>query len=578
MLNDKDWGTVYRTGDQDLFSDFYSPAFASSIRYDRAVGFFSSRLLSAALQGVSKFLKREGKIRLVIGSPLEPDEYVALQHGTTLEQHVEHLDAKLFSLLQKGDSLENKRLEILAWMVATNSIEIKYALRLKGMYHEKIGIFSDEEGDQLVFLGSANETPSAMMSDFNAESIMVFPSWKPELFEAYGKPCVDSFEELWRGRKADTYTIDVKSETYRKIAEYASNEIKNIYQVDEQSLHQKVISQAKKQKRNQPYVPEFLNGNRFLIKKFQRNALTAWKQDGYHGILKLATGSGKTITAIYGAIRLYEATKKLALVISVPYVELANQWSNVLGGFGINPIRCYEQTNLWTSKLENTINLFNSDRIDFFACVVVNKSLTGYSFQTLMERMPERHSMFIGDECHNHGSSNIANKLPEARFKLGLSATPFRADSDEDELPFPDYAKDNILKYYQQISYEYNLSDAINDGVLCQYHYHIVPVHLDDEEFEEYSELTRKIGKILAEGEEPSSNEFLTMLFGKRTRLLGGVASKLTELKRIAHQIPESKRDHTIFYCGEGRNYLEDDPESIIDNVTRVLNGGGWRI
>jgi len=45
-FKDIDWNSVYRTGENDLYNDFYVKALSECVKYDRAVGYFSSELLS----------------------------------------------------------------------------------------------------------------------------------------------------------------------------------------------------------------------------------------------------------------------------------------------------------------------------------------------------------------------------------------------------------------------------------------------------------------------------------------------------------------------------------------------------
>lgn len=42
-LKDLELKSVYRTGNDDLYSKFYSPVLSKAIKYDRAVGFFLQR-------------------------------------------------------------------------------------------------------------------------------------------------------------------------------------------------------------------------------------------------------------------------------------------------------------------------------------------------------------------------------------------------------------------------------------------------------------------------------------------------------------------------------------------------------
>ena len=573
-LRSESWKPVYRTGDDDLFLDFYSKAFGCSVSYDRAVGFFSSRLLAAAFQGVSKFISNNGKIRLIIGSPLEEEEFMALQHGETLRTILSEHDRKLRAIFEPGDTLDKKRLKILAWMFSVHAIEIRYAFRRKGMYHEKIGIFYDEEGNSIVFQGSANETPSAMMKDSNAESIMVFRSWEKEIFESYGASCVNSFEELWNGQQHQTITVDILSETYKQLASIGDDYKQDVFSIDEEFDYLANLELKKHRKHGEPYIPETIGGTVFSVRQHQRDALTAWKRNGYQGILQLATGAGKTITSIYGAVKIFEATKRLALIVSVPYIDLANQWVSVLEEFGITSLKCYESSSSWSLKFDRFINLFNGKSIRFLCVVVVNRTLVSDNFQSRIKRISDNDKLFIGDECHNHGSNLIRSNLPEAKYRIGLSATPYRSDEDEIESPFPNYAKKNIISYYQSVCYEYDLEDAINDGILTPYNYYIVPVEMTLEEHEEYRDLTRKIANALSSNGE--SSQQLTMLCGQRSRLLGGLSGKPIALKEILSTVSPSDKQHTLFYCGEGKLYNSD--EQAIHKVSKVLSNSGWRI
>ena len=58
--------------------------------------------------------------------------------------------------------------------------------------------------------------------------------------------------------------------------------------------------------------------------------------------------------------------------------------------------------------------------------IVVNKSLLSEKFREISNLIKDKNMgcLFIGDECHEYRSSNIEN-LPDARYRLGLSATPF---------------------------------------------------------------------------------------------------------------------------------------------------------
>lgn len=586
-LIELDLKSVYRSGDQNLFTELYLPILKIAVSYDRAVGFFSAATLESNLQGISQIVKSNGKIRLIIGHPLEEKEFEAVKQGYELRSLVENLDEKLISILNTTPGHANTSIKILISLIASSRLEIKYALRKKGMYHEKIGIVRDFEGNKVAFHGSANETIYGLSEGYNAESVSVFKSWNPEIYKEYGQRYEDGFEALWRGEQLNTMTLSVPSETYETISKLSvgkeafTDEEKyvkygelynNFFNVDHPI--------------NIPFVPENINGKTFAIYGHQRKAIQSWISNAYKGILQLSTGSGKTITSIYALTKVYEKRKRAklntVLIVSVPYQELAKQWVDNLQEFNIYPVKCWRSKSEWHSDLKNNITDLKMGVKDFFAIVVVNRTMENNEFKIQLEKINRDEKFFIGDECHNHGSSITNSSLPDAYYRLGLSATPFRADNDEVDSLFPNEAKTRILDYYKTIAAEYSLGDAINDGVLCEYNYHIIPVYLDEAEEEEYEYLSKEIGKLIsgaASEKNSSSSGKFTALCGKRSRLLGGAKGKLVALRELLRGYPMADRKHSLFYCGEGSYLLEEDDlynSKIIESVSKELNLAGW--
>jgi len=238
---------VYRTGKDDLYNDFYKPALSASVSYDRAVGFFNSEILSINISGVSHLVKSNGTMRLLIGDPLAEDEFDAVKHGMLLKEVSNNLSQKLEDfLLNHGN---DKRLQLLSLLIASGRLEIKFALRRQGMYHEKIGIFRDRDSNTVVFQGSANETPHGMIATLNAESISVYKSWEPEIFSIYGVEFIEGFERLWNNLEENTVVLDVPSTTYQRISEKVSSEaysIENIEDIEELLEGDRVIREKPK--------------------------------------------------------------------------------------------------------------------------------------------------------------------------------------------------------------------------------------------------------------------------------------------------------------------------------------------
>ena len=578
--------SVYRTENNNLYSEFYRPILSCAVKYDRAVGFFSSSILTSSLKGISRIVQSNGYIRLIIGHPLERDEYEIIKNSSS--QKKQDLISKYIDDLldmMKSEESNNQRLLILGYLISINKIEIKYALRRKGMYHEKIGIVYDDENNIVVFQGSANETPSAFFEDINSECISVYKSWNEEIFNDYGNEYINAFENLWNNQNKNTLTIDVLSKQYEKINEFIkSNIIKDTNPLDLEKIFTTLdneIEEKNSNNDNTPELPKHIGIHSFKVRDHQKVALRKWKANEFKGILKHATGSGKTITALYALTKIFEAMQKsnqpLCVIISVPYIDLANQWVKEANTFNIIPIRCYENKNQWYDNLKVKTSLFQLNQIPFICILVVNKTLVSSDFKDLISKIPSRNLMLIGDECHRHGAEETNKSLPDARFRLGLSATPFIDDEDEIDSPFTNYAKENLLNYYECIVDEYDLENAINDNILTSYEYHIIPTYLTFEEQEEYDSLSYEIGKILSQSDgKLKKNEAtrLAILSSQRSRLLGSAVNKLTTLNSLIKSISPDERKLSLVYVGEGRN---NEDNKIIDEVSKILRSNNWK-
>ncbi|MBE0470964.1 MAG: DEAD/DEAH box helicase family protein [Methyloprofundus sp.] len=585
-MKEIEWSGVYRTELVNIFEAFYKPALERAVQYDRAVGYFSSQALISNLKGLSGLVKNKGKMRLIIGHPLEEDEFESVRKGRELARILKEKEKDLEEIISNVKEKHRARLELLSYLIASDRLEVKFAFRKKGMYHEKIGIIYDNEKNNIVFSGSSNETIYGLTPEYNAESISVYRSWDEHAYKMYGREFVESFEKLWNGKQVNTVTVSVPSDMYSKISKSIPVNANNIDKIIMDEISSEMEDYILKGSASEePEIPKMLNGKEFEIRKHQLNAMTKWKENDFTGIFKLSTGSGKTITAIYSAVKIFKARSskgyKTTLIVSVPYKELAKQWIDNLENFNIKAIRCWDSYSAWYNKLGSEIMAYNKGAIDFLALVVVNRTMEGHYFKSLIKSIDSSGVIFIGDECHNHGSTKTAESLPNARYRIGLSATPFRSDEDEIDSPFPQTAKENIIGYYGDIVSEYSLGDAINDGVLCEYEYHIIPVYLTAEEQEQYEELSLRISALINKVSIGGcANEAeLTSLCGKRSRLLGSAENKLIALSEIALKINPENRKYTLFYCGEGKMDAEnsDDNIRVIEKVSQTLSCAGWK-
>lgn len=560
--------SVYRAESDSLVSDFYLPFLARTRTYRRAVGYFSSSSLVEASRGLSGLIKNHGVMQLIIGNPLTDEDWNAIQDGNRLEALKEQLQAKLESILNSaGDSRTSNAFDLLSWMVATGAIEIKYAFCSGGMYHEKLGEFSNELNEKIVFHGSANESANALLPSKNFESIAVYPSWRHDIFSEYGSPFSEGFDRLWSNSAKNVLTVPVPSEFYKRLHGFRTNNLPPDLTLERDIIEQELIQLRSEVER--PCTPAIFNGCRYAIREHQKQALERWASSDYIGIFALATGAGKTVTVLHAAARFFEQGVRFVFVVAVPYVVLAEQWSNVMSIFGMRPIRAWGSHEQWRRDLQLKLSMFRTKAVNFISVIVVNDTLCSDNFQQFIKELNPNELFFVGDECHHHGTSTVETYIPTAaRYKVGLSATPWN--------PMEHERKRILSSLYGEVCAEYTLADAMKDGVLCPYNYRVVFVSFDDDEELEYETLSKQIAALLAQYLATRDSEYKVRLeatAGRRLRLVGSVRDKYRQLGVLVRSL-SNRVQHSLIYAGEGEHVLDqsstDNPRNI-DKVTRIL-------
>lgn len=576
MLKDLDLQPTYESEVDNILRDFYIPALSNAKIYWRLSAYFNVQSLFLAAEGISELLRNNGKMQLVLGNELPREDYESIRLGYERRAN-ENVFERLEEELQGIESgLFHRRMETITELVKLGRLEIKVAHRPHGgIFHKKIGILTDEEGDSISFDGSLNETYSGYVQSRNAESINVFSSWAGEPVIDYHRSHKKQFERYWEDTFEHTKVlnfIDADQKSLIKILDRATLEYKikrpEIFDLDEVDIFDLEAPFAPKT----PVIPKNLNGHEFKIMCHQSAALKSWKDNNLRGIFALATGSGKTITSIYGLSKLFEQSENLFVVIAVPYQNLADQWAEILALFNVEPLLCYKRKDLWYESFQSAIFSYNNGNLDFHCSIVVNKTLLSADYSNLLKTLrQDGNFLFIGDECHHHNTTRFKSHLPtNSNYRMGLSATPYHYLDEE--------KNDNLEDFYGSIVAEYSLSDAITAKVLTPYEYHPVLVELTEDEVEEYNLLSLKIAQIYS-SENKSYAQALNSLLLKRSRLIGSAENKTSALRELlSSQNPEP---HSLFYCGDGWVDSEDeidDDYSVkqIDAVTLIASDFGF--
>lgn len=576
MLRDLALKSVYESEDDDLLADFYVPALAASNAYDRAVGFFSGAMLSYAAQGISAFVKGGGRMRLIVGGEIDEEDARAIARGYDLRSISDRLGVQMVRALDSvDDELFQARVDLLSWLVASGRLDVKVALKQRGMFHSKIGILTDAVGDQVVFQGSANETAYALLPDFNFESMDVFPSWRPEVADYLDRHKA-TFGRLWANRSKKATVIDFPDAAKDRLVQTAGR-VHVPDATEELRIRNALLAryELKPLPRSRPRLPETMGGQPFRMMEHQRDALQRWKASGGSGILALATGAGKTITAAYAATRLAEGRRRLCLIVAVPYVSLADQWVEVLRSFAIEAYRCYGSSASWHGEVSEAAHYFSQGSWPFLCLVVVNRTLQGLDFQQVLSALPQADVLWVGDECHRHAAPATNAALPDGvALRLGLSATPEHY-LDQD-------ANARLTKWYGPVRARFDVGDALAAGVLTPYRYGVEFVDLTADETQDYLDLSDRIGAMVARrgGDLGEGDPRLDQLLFERARLLGGAANKMPALERLLGAEPTT---HTLFYCSDATVTTDDEETGAsteqrqVDAVLSMLDRRGWR-
>lgn len=210
----RSWKYSYRSSSvkrdeppDNILHDFYIPALSLAKTYDRVAGYFRSSSLAAASQGFTSFVGREGKMRLITGADLDPEDVKAILAGDQ-----ERFARALNERLERDDEWPEdvrRGVTLLAWMVANGYLEVRVALRRHartgepipfestedGYFHEKWFVMTDEFGNRIYGTGSLNESKTALQHNF--ENLTMFYDWMGERDRYEVEKATTDFEILW---------------------------------------------------------------------------------------------------------------------------------------------------------------------------------------------------------------------------------------------------------------------------------------------------------------------------------------------------------------------------------------------
>ena len=527
------------TSEDNLIDELYTPCLKWAERFDRGVGYFTTGWLTYNVAGLSDFASRGGKMRLITSPILSTEDTDAIigaenQDGSAFLR----LEAALLENVEiLKQEMEADIINTFSWMLYDGIIDMRFAIPCEkleeGDFHDKFGIFC-KGNDALSFSGSINDSKHGFQ---NYESIKVFKTWAGT--QEYVDADTARFEKIWNRKDRNLKMFTIPQAVKNKIFELRSPD--RPYSLPAGSskwVHQDIAVKT------------------FLEKE--------------HGILAMATGTGKTVTAMKIINKLFDSGEIRRVVITMYGNDLLDQWA-------IQSRENYKNKQInyhyASQKMMKDFVMHPDDSI-----LILSRDARNLSkLLDLFDRLPgdyRNDTLFVFDEVHGAGSNtfveNLSGRLSPYRYRLGLSATP--------EREYDEAGNDFLLNEIGEVIFEFTLQDAIQKGILCEFNYIPLPYVLSDEEKLKKRKIIAAFNAKKESGEPVDEKDMFTQL-----ALVNKTAvNKLEEFESLISQRPELLQKCIIFvqtmeygaklqeilvrYSDKYHTYYADDEKINLEN------------
>ena len=571
----------YSSDSEFIPLEFYEETFPISKRIDLLLGYFSSNAIKVLSKSFAEFIYNGGEMRLITNHVYSLVDYENLLNNTELKNEDKIID--IFTDLAETEKnlsdeglhffdclkylLNKKKLEITP--VKFNSIDLAHCKKM---------ILYDGN-DYIITEGSINFTLPALIK--NSESFQVETPWNGDVSIKRIEDEKSNFERIVNKTHPNYEYIEI---TDIEIVINSIGRDKEISDLLDDSLELKTKGYSEKVKKiidrkkerfekkielisNTPKFP-FSQGPR----EYQNSAYQNWVNNNYCGIFAMATGTGKTITALNCLLKEYEINKTYQSIILVPTTILLDQWHNEVKQFNFKSVFT-SKDRFWDKNLSRLLFLSTNNNGQNFVFITTYATYNGRKFQNLVNNKTLNDIVIIADEAHNLGAPKAIKNLPHNIVKrIGLSATPNRKYDFEGTIKVEQYFKSNSPKY----TFTFSMNRAIELGYLSRYKYFPYLTSLTYEELILYKDLSKKLLRHydFNKGKYKESAEKLLI---KRKRIIHQANNKKNVFREIINDISGKEKNHlthTLVYVPEGyeHNYNDIDNYEVKIEDQRIIN------
>jgi superfamily II DNA or RNA helicase len=509
--------------------DFFSKCYDCATQLKMTLGYFSGSAFGVSPIGLLNFIENDGSISIVCNDRLFQPDIDAIIAGHQIPNRRITKDA-LLNLLRASDASNQFGFKALSYMLQLGTLQLKIA-RATTLVHFKLGLFKDPQGDRVLFTGSVNYTISGLL--FNKEQIQTTPDWTNEADHVFVTSTEKQIDLLFQNQVDDIDVVnsedlkDIITDTY-PVRDF--DELREDYE-----LVKKFVATERLHKVEQTFENRFLSfPNHIQPRPYQQEAISYWVENGWSGLLSMATGTGKTLTALFALATLAKHKPNVMhVLILVPTNALVTQWTSEISplydGFLVTSL---EPTDTWKKRISSRAILnYGSPQPSVFIFTYDSYVINA---EYILSRLDQANTVLVADEVHNFGSALRRKNLPVGiKHRLGLSATPVRQYDEE--------GTQVLFEFFSPSSdpYEVTIGDAIRFGALVPYYYYPIIVRLSDLESEQYEALTKRIRKFLgAESlkSDAKMKDNLSKLLKQRHRILERAEGKEEALEEVLNR------------------------------------------
>lgn len=556
---------IYFLPDDNLAEEVLIPCLSAAGTFDCMVGYFSSRSFAQLAPGLASYLENPARtLRLIVSPFLTQSDREAIERGLRPEQEV--VEESMAALLLSEEGIVRHTFRCLSYLIAHKRLAMKIAMMKDAQFHLKAWIVTAGD-ERLAVHGSGNFTEAGLIKNF--EQITVSRSWIDANQDHIVIALQNKFTTLWERQEASCRMYDLPDAVRERILQD--------YPVDHPPTEDDYRELVREKGGFDKEETWGYNGesredyNKFAIPPYltyregeyahQGKAVDAWRSSRFRGILEMATGSGKTITAMIGANYLLEEKQSLLIVIAAPYLPLIDQWCEEVQAFGLTPVNLTAASGASARRklVAKSRRRLRHRRSEVEVLVATHDTLSDPAFIDALAGA-DVPMLLIADEVHNLGREQFVAEPPECfDFRLGLSATPIRQYDPEGTAL--------LTEYFGEIVFRFPLEEAI--GVcLVPYDYFVHTVYLTEDETDRWLELTEKIKRLSSWKDEEDRSEYIEKLLRDRRLILEAAHNKMDVLERLLEAASPRNLHHTLIYA------TDKDPDQL-DSVNALLRRQG---